>query len=62
MNNRMDVFLNVFVPSSMILYVIQWVLEECDEEHQNLDPRELDIYTLRDMIESAMVAWQAGAR
>ena len=45
-----------------ILYVVQWILEEFNKEHQNIDPRKLDDAALREMAASAVIAWDEGAR
>jgi hypothetical protein len=45
-----------------ILYVVQWILEECNEEHQNIDIRTIDKQGLAELVSEALAAWDGGAR
>ena len=45
-----------------ILYVVQWLLDECNEEHQNIDIRTLDKQVLAELVSEALEAWDGGAR
>lgn len=48
--------------SGKFLYVTEWIMDECDGEHQNLDPLTLDRQSLCEMIAEALSAWDGGAR
>ena len=43
------------------MYVVTWIMDECDEEHQSVDPRTLDRHEVAEMVETATEAWNAGA-
>ena len=47
---------------NQILYIVNWILDECDEGHQDVDPRTLDEDRLFDMVKKAIEAWDSGAR
>ena len=44
-----------------ILYVAEWIMNECDGEHQNIDPRTLDKQARAEMGAEALAAWDGGA-
>ena len=44
------------------LFIVQWLLDECDEDHRNIDPRSLDRDELIHIVASALEAWEGGAR
>ena len=44
------------------LYITEWIINECDEDHRNVDPRDLHFDDLLDMTETALNAWDSGAR
>jgi hypothetical protein len=44
------------------LYITDWIIDECDEDHRNIDPRDLHFDDLLDMTETALTAWDSGAR
>jgi len=43
-------------------YVLIWCLEECDDEHRNIDIRTLDEQDLVALVAEALAAWKSGAR
>jgi|TARA_R110002020_G_scaffold55103_13_gene153184 hypothetical protein len=45
-----------------VMYIVNWILDECDESHQDIDPRTLDENRLLDMVKTAIEAWDGGAR
>ena len=47
---------------NQILYIVNWILDECDEGHQDVVPRALDEDRLFDMVKKAIEAWDSGAR
>ena len=45
------------------LYLMRWVLDECDEERLGItNPSTLDDEELQDLLDSAISAWDGGAR
>ena len=44
------------------MYIINWILVECDEEHRDIDPRSLLSDSIMEMAEIAKEAWDGGAR
>ena len=45
------------------LYLLQWVLDECNDERLGIkDPSTLDNEDLRALLDSAISAWDGGAR
>jgi len=44
------------------LYIAEWIMTECDEEHQGIDPRTLSRFDLTVMAQVAQDAWDSGAR
>ena len=48
--------------SRKLAYAVDWVMDECDDEHQNLDWRTLDSSDIRELAGEAFDAWNGGAR
>ncbi len=44
------------------MFIINWILVECDEEHRDIDPRRLFSDSLIEMAEIAKEVWDGGAR
>ena len=44
------------------MYIIKWILDESDEERRNIDPRTINWHELREMAQTALEAWDGGAR
>ena len=42
---------------SRTAYIAQWIIDECDEDHQDIDVRTLGIDDLREMAHTALEAW-----
>jgi hypothetical protein len=44
------------------MFIINWILVECDEEHRDIDPRRLVSDSLIEMAAIAKEVWDGGAR
>ena len=45
------------------LYLVRWVLDECDDERRGItNPSTLDDEDLQELLQSAISAWNGGAR
>lgn len=44
------------------LYIAEWILTECNADHQDIDPLSLSRFDLTVMAQVAQEAWDGGAR
>lgn len=47
---------------NQLAYAVDWIITECDEEHQNLNWQTLDASDIRELAGEACDAWNGGAR
>jgi|TARA_R100000093_G_scaffold40809_1_gene21326 hypothetical protein len=48
--------------SRRVAYAVDWIIAECDDEHQDRDWRTLDASDVRELASEAFEAWNGGAR